>query len=69
VTDRELRDKLRAEITADRFTRIDRAMIEEATERVLDMRPEAGQVHADFDRTLRVGRLQWTTLLRIAGRV
>ncbi|HEX5281972.1 MAG TPA: DUF3363 domain-containing protein [Micropepsaceae bacterium] len=57
-TDRELRDKLQAEITAERFTRIDRAMIEEAPERVLDMRPEAGQVHADFDRTLRVGRLQ-----------
>jgi type IV secretory pathway VirD2 relaxase len=57
-TDLELRDKLRAEITADRFTRIDRAMIGEAPERVLDMRPEAGQLHADFDRTLRVGRLQ-----------
>jgi type IV secretory pathway VirD2 relaxase len=57
-TDLELREKLRAEITADRFTRIDRAMIEEAPDRVLDMRPEAGQVRADFDRTLRLGRLQ-----------
>jgi type IV secretory pathway VirD2 relaxase len=57
-TDLELREKLRAEITAERFTRIDRAMIEEAPERVLDLRPEAGQVRADFDRTLRVGRLQ-----------
>ena len=57
-TDLELREKLRAEITAERFTRIDRAMIEEAQDRVLDLRPEAGQVHADFDRTLRVGRLQ-----------
>lgn len=57
-TDLELREKLHAEITAERFTRIDRAMIEEAPERVLDLRPEAGQVRADFDRTLRVGRLQ-----------
>jgi len=57
-TDLELREKLRAEITAERFTRIDRAMIEEAPERVLDLRPEAGQVRADFDRTLRVGRLE-----------
>jgi len=29
-SDPELREKLRAEIAADRFTRIDRAMIEEA---------------------------------------
>lgn len=57
-TDLELREKLRAEITAERFTRIDRAMIEEAPDRVLDLRPEAGQIRADFDRMLRVGRLQ-----------
>jgi hypothetical protein len=57
-TDLELREKLRAEISAERFTRIDRAMIEEATYRVLDLRHEAGQVRADFDRTLRLGRLQ-----------
>ena len=57
-TDLEVREKLRAEITADRFTRIDRAMIAEAQDRLLDLRPESGQVHADFDRTLRVGRLQ-----------
>ncbi len=57
-SDLELREKLRAEITADRLTRIDRAMIEEATDKVLDLRPEAGQVRADFDRTLRLGRSQ-----------
>lgn len=50
-TDLELREKLRAEIGAERFTRIDRAMIEEAPNCVLDVRPEAGQVRADFDRT------------------
>ncbi|HEY3912689.1 MAG TPA: DUF3363 domain-containing protein [Stellaceae bacterium] len=57
-TDLELREKLRAEIAAERFTRIDRAMIEEAPHRVLDLRPEEGQIGADFDRTLRLGRLQ-----------
>jgi len=57
-TDLELRAKLEAEVSAERFTRIDRAMIAEADEGVLDMRPEAGQVQADFDRTLRIGRLQ-----------
>jgi len=54
----ELRTKLQAEISAERFTRIDRAMVAEAERGVLDLRPEAGQVRADFDRTLRIGRLQ-----------
>ena len=57
-TDRELRAKLHAEISAERLTRIDRAMMAEAQEKVLDLRPEAGQVRAEFDRTLRIGRLQ-----------
>ena len=57
-TDLELRAKLEAEVSAERFTRIDRAIIAEADEGVLDMRPEAGQAHANFDRTLRIGRLQ-----------
>ena len=57
-TDLELRQKLQAEIGAERFTRIDRAMIEETAGNPLDLRPEAGQVRADFDRTLRIGRLQ-----------
>jgi type IV secretory pathway VirD2 relaxase len=65
-TDLELRQKLQAEITADRFTRIDRAMLEEAPDRVLDMRPDAGQVRADFDRTLRIGRLQTLARLNLA---
>ena len=57
-TDLELRSKLTAEIAAERFTRIDRAMLAEAGEGILDLRPETGQVRADFDRTLRIGRLQ-----------
>jgi type IV secretory pathway VirD2 relaxase len=57
-SDLELRDKVQAKVAADRFTRIDRAMIDEASDGVLDPRPETGQVRADFDRTLRVGRLQ-----------
>ena len=57
-TDLELRSKLTAEIAAERFTRIDRAMLAEVGEGTLDLRPETGQVRADFDRTLRIGRLQ-----------
>ncbi len=40
-TDLELHKKLCAEVSAERFTRIDRAMLEEAPYRVLDPRPEA----------------------------
>jgi type IV secretory pathway VirD2 relaxase len=57
-TDIELRSKLQAEISNDRFTRIDRAMMSEVDNGLLDLRPEAGQLRADFDRTLRIGRLQ-----------
>jgi type IV secretory pathway VirD2 relaxase len=57
-TDLELRAKLQAEVSADRFTRIDRAMLAEANDQFLDLRPEAGQVHGDFDKSLRLGRLQ-----------
>ncbi|MPZ38329.1 MAG: DUF3363 domain-containing protein [Rhizobiales bacterium] len=57
-TDHELRAKLRAEVSAERFTRIDRAILEEAAEQVLDLRPQSGQVRGDFDRSLRIGRLQ-----------
>jgi type IV secretory pathway VirD2 relaxase len=57
-TDRELRAKLEAEVSAERFTRIDRAMLAETQELVLDLRPEAGQTRGDFDWSLRIGRLQ-----------
>jgi len=57
-TDRELQAKLAAMVSAERFTGIDRAMMAEAKELVLDLRPEAGQVHGDFNRSLRIGRLQ-----------
>ena len=66
-SDLELREKLRAEIAADRFTRIDRAMIEEAQDKALELRPEAGQVRADFDRTLRLARLRRLERYGLAG--
>ena len=40
-TDLELRPKLQAEVSAERFTRIDRAMLAEAGGGTLDLRPEA----------------------------
>jgi type IV secretory pathway VirD2 relaxase len=57
-TNWQLRAKLAAEVLAERFTRIDRAMLAEAHEGVLDLRPEARQVRGDFERSLRIGRLQ-----------
>jgi len=68
-TDLELRSKLTAEVSAERFTRIDRAMLSEADGGSLDLRPEAGQVRADFDRGLRIGRLQTLSRYGLAKEV
>lgn len=57
-TDLELRQKLEAEMTAERFTRLDRILVEEVPTRLLDLRPDAGQLRADLDKTLFVGRLK-----------
>jgi type IV secretory pathway VirD2 relaxase len=68
-TDQELRTKLQAEITIERFTRIDRAMMSEADNGFLDLRPEKGQLRADFDRSLRIGRLQVLERFGLASQI
>src|SRR5690606_21713808 len=57
VTDIEQSRKLSAEIDQDRFTRIDRAMAEEADDRFLDLRHEPAEPRRQFNRTLRLRRL------------
>jgi len=57
VTEIEQARKLSAEVDQDRFTRIDRAMTEEADERFLDLRHEPNDPRRQFDRTLRLRRL------------
>lgn len=57
VTEIEQSRKLSAEIDQDRFTRIDRAMTEEADERFLDLRHETADPKRQFNRTLRLRRL------------
>lgn len=57
VTEIEQARKLSAEVDQDRFTRIDRAMTEEADERFIDLRHEPGDPRRQFDRTLRLRRL------------
>lgn len=57
VTEIEQSRKLSAEIGQDRFTRIDRAMTEEAEDRVLDLRDTPADLRRQFDRTLRLRRL------------
>ncbi|UKK94138.1 DUF3363 domain-containing protein [Brucella pseudogrignonensis] len=57
VTEIEQSRKLSAEIDQDRFTRIDRAMSEEAEDRFLDLRHEVADHRRQFDRTLRLRRL------------
>jgi len=57
VTEIEQSRKLSAEIDQDRFTRVDRAMAEEADDRFLDLRSEPADPKRQFDRTLRLRRL------------
>ncbi|BBE00015.1 DUF3363 domain-containing protein [Sphingobium amiense] len=57
VTEIEQSRKLSAEIDQDRFTRIDRAMTEEAEGRVLDLRHEPADPKHQFNRTLSLRRL------------
>ncbi|RWR31866.1 DUF3363 domain-containing protein [Sinirhodobacter populi] len=57
VTGIEQARKLSAEIDQDRFTRIDRAMGEEAEDRFIDLRHEPDEPKRQFDRTLRLRRL------------
>jgi type IV secretory pathway VirD2 relaxase len=57
VTEIEQRRKLMADVDQDRLTRIDRAMIAEAEDRVLDLRHEPDDLRGQADRTLRLRRL------------
>lgn len=58
-TEQEIAHKREAQITAERFTDIDRGLVADMTsDRTIDMRPAAGQVRADHDATLRQGRLR-----------
>ncbi len=58
-TQLEVSRKLAAEVSAERLTRIDRAMIADLDgSRTLDLRPVSGQVRAEADATLRLGRLK-----------
>jgi hypothetical protein len=57
VTKIEQSRKLTAEVDQDRFTRIDRAMTEEADDRFLDLRHQPNETRGQLDRTLRLRRL------------
>ncbi|WP_408906162.1 relaxase/mobilization nuclease domain-containing protein [Roseomonas mucosa] len=57
VTEIEQRRKLTAEIDQDRLTRIDRAMIAESQDRLIDLRHEPDDLRGQSDRTMRLRRL------------
>ena len=57
----ERQAKLAREIDQERLTRIDRALLREAGDAVggvIDLRTAVGEPRSDFDRQLRIGRLQ-----------
>ncbi len=57
ITEIEQQRKLTAEIDQDRFTRIDRALIREASDGQLDLRHEPANPHGVSDRASRLARL------------
>lgn len=66
----EISRNLQAEISAERLTRIDRAMIADLdASRALDLRPTRGQIRAEADATLRLGRLKSLERLGLAQQV
>lgn len=66
----EISHKLAAEITAERLTRIDRAMIADlGAGRTLNLRPTQDQVRAEADATLRLGRLKTLERMGLAQQV
>ncbi|WP_456304635.1 relaxase/mobilization nuclease domain-containing protein [Brytella acorum] len=58
VTEIEQRRKLEAEVSQDRFTRLDRALLEQAQDGMIDMRPGVDMAAGNgVDRSLRLSRL------------
>lgn len=69
-TEQDITRSLEAEVTAERFTDLDRGLVADMTaERTVDARPTAGQVSADFDITLRQGRLKTLGRMGLAEQV
>src|SRR5260370_25546935 len=67
VTVIEQRRKLAAEIDQDRFTRIDRALLAEAGEGLVDLRHAPADPHGVADRALRLARLGELERMRLAS--
>src|SRR5260370_36540403 len=67
VTAIEQQRKLAAEIDQDRFTRIDRALIAEAGEGLVDLRHAPADPHGVADRALRLARLGQVERMRLAS--
>ena len=68
----ERQAKLVREIDQERLTRIDRALLREAGDAaggVIDLRTAAGEPRSDFDRQLRIGRLQALERLGLAEEI
>jgi len=69
-TEQEIARKREAEITAERFTDIDRGLVADmSAARTIDMRPVAGQAGADHDATLCQGRLRTLERMDLAEQI
>ena len=68
-TEQEVARGLERDVDAERFTRLDRMLIENVPTRLLDLRPDTGQLRANLDKTLLIGRLKTLERFRLAREV
>ena len=68
-SDREIRHSLETQIEAERWTRLDRALVGDAAARggVIDLRPEPGQQQEEL-RAIKIGRMRKLEALSLAYR-
>lgn len=65
-TEHEVRQKLEAQVEQKRFTDIDRSLIRDAIDGLLDVRHDLREVDSRHDRAIRVGRLRLLERLGLA---
>src|SRR5690606_20164883 len=58
VTELEIQEKLRREVDQDRFTSLDRGLLRDAEDGLLDTREEPRSPHARLKHSLRMARLR-----------
>ncbi|MCG8596822.1 MAG: DUF3363 domain-containing protein [Kiloniellales bacterium] len=68
-TERERRERLKREVTQERFTSIDRRLLQEVTFGVIDMRTDEQDKESRLDKAFKIGRLQKLERMGLAQQI